>query len=239
MCNLSWRFGAAALACVAMASPASAYVVGDNLLGNGDFETVDGRVGLVNGNTLDALSGSGKTSWDVYETLPGGWQTAGGFGIEVQSTGTITNFEPHSADHYVELDSEPKNGQSNSRMEQQLTLDAGAYEFSFYYSPRTQDVGTNGIAYFIETNILDGEVTGPDATQNTDVGSWTLIRHVFEIAADGTEVTVGFAATGEQDTLGGFVDTVRISQIPLPAAGWFLLAAAGGLLAAGRARRAA
>ena len=80
---------------------------------NGDFETVDGRTGITGGNSdgdrLDSLAGkSGGASWDVYETLPGGWYSrdTGAAGIEIQTNNTVGGIKAHSGSHYVELDSE-------------------------------------------------------------------------------------------------------------------------------------
>ncbi len=235
MCYGPWRFGATAAACVLFAVPALAYVADGNLLQNGDFEDLDGREGMRNGHQLDALHQA--SSWDVYYDLPGGWTTVDGMGVEVQTSGTLSTIGAYSGAHYIELDSAPRFGATNSTIEQSLTLDPGDYEFSFYYSPRGQDVRTNGIEYYIVSDILVNEVTGPSATSGTSVGSWTRISHLFKIT-ETQSVTVGFSATGWEDALGGFIDGVRISAIPLPAAGWLLLAAAGGLVAAGRARRA-
>ena len=101
-------------------------------------------------------------------------------------------------------------------MAQDIVLDAGRYLLEFYYSPRNSDVGSNGISYEVNNGtVLAGSVTGPSAT--TSVGVWTLISDIFQIGADGTPVTLAFSATGTANTLGGFIDNIKITPVPLPA----------------------
>lgn len=191
---------------------------------NGDFEDVSSStpsVGLVNGNALSDLAGSsGRRSWDVYTSLPG-WRTGSGAGIEVQSNGTLGSIDAHSGQHYIELDSHPR-GNSNSSMEQDVTLGVGSYELSFWYSPRNSQTDSNGIDYSISDGLLAGSISGPGTIpQVTSVGDWSLVtaRFMVDVAGD---YTLSFAATGRQNTLGGFVDTVSIAAVPLPAAGLLL-----------------
>ena len=80
----------------------------DNLILNGSFEIVDGRLGTIHGHALDEIGSSG--SWDVYESLPnvtGGsgvsWYVDGTAGIEIQYTGLVVDAQ--DGDLYIELDS--------------------------------------------------------------------------------------------------------------------------------------
>ena len=213
-----------------IAAPASALVI------NGDFEDVSSSTpgtGLQNGAALGNLATGPGASWDVYSSLPG-WTTATGRGIEIQTNRTLGSINSHNGgQHYVELDSH--GASSNSSMEQSLTLAAGLYEFSFYFSPRTSNAASNGIDYSIDGDTtITGNITGPG--NGTQVGQWTQVVELFSIAADDTLVTMTLAATGNQDSLGGFVDSVSLSRIgdpvapavPLPATALLLLGALGG-----------
>ncbi len=210
-------FGAAAVA-VLSAAPAFAAVV------NGGFEAVDGSAGLVRGVALDALSGS---QWEVYAAIPG-WVSTSGYGIEVQR-GTV--IAPHGGNAYVELDSHPYRGgtgPTNSAMSQNLgALALGVYELTFHYSPRTSDATSMTIDFGVS-----GGATLADSVGYADgaVGSWTAITRRFEVTG-AADVILSFAAKGRADQLGGFIDDVSVSAapIPLPAAGWLLLAGVAGL----------
>ena len=219
---------AAALICV-LAVPASAAVVT-----NGDFEDTSSSTpghGLVNGQELNSLNVGGGATWDVYRSIPG-WTTEAGAGIEVQTNRTLSSIDAHSGSHYIELDSHPRST-SNSTMKQMLSLAAGVYDLTFFYSPRNSDVNTNGIAYSVvnhaNSNILLGAVSGPSATQGTKVGSWTKVSGRFTVGVNDSPLLLKFAATGTKDTLGGFIDSVSISAVPVPAGLPLLMSAMAGL----------
>ncbi len=212
--------GSAALALAIVGSAAAAPVV------NGSFEDTSSSnpaFGLVNGNSLGSLAGgSGTGSWDVFTSIPG-WTTTSGAGIEVQTNPTLGSINAQEGVHYVELDSHPS-ANSNSTMQQVINLAAGKYRLDFWYSPRNTDVGSNGIAYSVAN--LTSSVTGPSAT--TDVGVWTLITGLF--TTDGVlPVTLSFSATGDENTLGGFIDNISITAVPIPPAALLLFGALGGL----------
>jgi hypothetical protein len=205
-----------------LAAPASAATI----VINGSFEDgVPGNTpGLNNGATFANMPTSGP-SWDRWTAI-NGWTTASGPGIEIQSNRTLGSIDAHSGSYYVELDS---NG--NSRMVQSVALAAGDYVLSFWYSPRTNVAGTNGISWQVGS-LAAGSVV------NTAVGIWTQITTTFTVASAGS-YALSFAAIGTSDSFGGFVDSVSIdpAPIPVPAAG-FLLAGALGALAL-RRRKAA
>jgi len=229
MTSMVRTLGLAAVA-LAVALPASA-----NLIGNGDFEIVDGRIGDVRGKALDSLS-TGR--WDVYGTLPGGWYTSAGRGIEVQYDGVVV--PAFSGNHYVELDSHPRPG-SNSTMSLDLLLGGGDYLLEFAYRPRTEDLGDNGIAVEFagsEVAVIDGfRAPGTD---------WEVISVALDDVAAGP-VTLSFSAFGRENTLGGLLDGIsltggvdgnpnEIPGTPTPEPGAALVFAAG-LCVLGRARR--
>ena len=210
---------------------------------NGSFEVVDGRLGLTGGGSdgdpLNSLaSGTGSGSWDVYDEIPG-WTTIAGFGIEVQTNSTLSSIDAYDGEHYVELDSENDGSNtSNSGMRQQFILGPGTYELSFQYSPRTGDIGSNGIGYSLfNGTLLVGGITGPHVSNGTAVGFWTEVRERFTVTEEHL-YTLQFNADGTNDELGGFGDAISISAVPLPASALLLLAGLGGLGAVARRKKA-
>lgn len=212
-----------------VAGPANAMII------NGDFEDVTtlDPTGLVKGNQLSNLATAGS-SWDVFDEISG-WKTASGAGIEVQTNRTLGTIDAHSGQHYIELDSHPRSN-SNSSMEQEVSLGAGTYALSFWYSPRTTNSGSNGIDYSVGGGLLSGSVTGPGSSPATSVGAWTLIRALFQVQNAG-DYTLTFAAAGRQDSYGGLIDTVKLTAVPVPAAGLLLPVGLGLLGFASRRRK--
>lgn len=203
-------FAAFVVAGLFWALPASAVTVV-----NGDFEDVSSSapgLGLANGNAIGALAGgSGKQSWDVYTKLPG-WTTVFGPGIEVQTKNTVGQIDPHSGDYYIELDSHTQPN-SDTRMEQNLGfLSEGAYKLSFFYSPRTDSATSNTIDF----DVMAGALLFSDSVTRSDgtVGVWTEIVRTFIVPQGGADATLGFAANIDNNTLGGFLDTISLSALP-------------------------
>jgi hypothetical protein len=209
------------------------------LLTNGDFETVDGRFGVTTGDSdgqaLNSLAGaSGGASWDVFAALPGGWYSTTGAGIEVHTKNTLGSADPHSGNHYIELDSEKASGVvSNSDMRQDLgTLQRGRYDLSFWYRPRTGQGATDGILVELLGTGLSWTAAGTDATR------WVEYVLSFVIAPGTGPVSLSFMATGAADELGGFIDTVSLTPSPVPLPAPVLLLVAG-LASLGLLRRRA
>jgi hypothetical protein len=174
-----------------------------NLITNGDFETLDSRVGLVNGRRLNNLTPS---RWDVYGSLPG-WSTLSGRGIEVQATGVVVSA--HSGNHYIELDSHPNgslSGSTNSAMYQDVLLGTGQYELSFFYRPRTNSLNDNGISLLLNNiNVLS--VDNTSGKQN----AWAQFSTQFTVLTQGVQ-RITFAAGGNANQLGGFLDTISLTK---------------------------
>ena len=219
---------AALLAVVASGSVVQAATI----VQNGSFEDSPGTTGL-NGRAFNSLV-SGAPGWDIFTTVPG-WKATGGAGIEIQTDKAVGQTDALFGEHYVELDSN-----NNSSMHQTLSLTAGRYLLSFWYSPRAlqgnSQAQTNGISYAIAN--LAGSVTGPGGVNGTKVGDWTEITGIFNVGADST-YNLDFAAVGTSDSYGGFIDNVSVAAVPVPAAGLLLVGALGGLAALRRRRAAA
>lgn len=189
--------------------------------------------------------------WRVFDTF-GQFVTTDGAGIEIQRDGTVVNTP--NGKQYVELDSHKGNGgnvnasTSNTSMAAIANLVAGAqHTLTFLYQPRTNRANDNGIA--VSVGSLDTSGASPVFTQSLDLGSvdgqrrtyggWTLITMSFRAGI--TDNAVMFRAFGIENTLGGFLDDVKvhadldnIQQTPLPAGGILL---GTGLIALARRNR--
>ena len=178
-----------------------------NLITNGDFEMLDDRVGNVQGYKLNELNTS-PLQWDVYDALPGGWYSGvDDAGIEVQYDGVVV--PAHSLYHYIELDSHP-GPNSNSSMSQDIMFSEGFYSLSFWYRPRTETEGDNGIDVYFDIDLIY-QVYGVAS----DFPDWQLFTTAGYV--DEGLHTITFSAVGLENTLGGFIDTVAINPVPEPA----------------------
>lgn len=178
---------------------------------------------VVNGSFEDTPDMGGK-SWRVFDSIDG-WNTTSGAGIEIQS-GVVMASQDGS--NHVELDSHGSG--SNSTMAQSIFFKEGTYRLSFYYAPRTNNATSNGIQFAVGDYLL-GSVSGPDGTYARK--QWSLVQADFEVTTGGY-YDLSFSATGRQDTYGGLIDNVSLSEVPLPASAMLLL---GGLAGFGALRR--
>ena len=196
-----------------------------NLLSNGSFEVVDGSIGVRNGIALNALSVGNQ--WDTYKVLPGGWNSDPLLRpVEVQNNTVIA---AQDGSKYIELESDPGNSSFSAISQSFTAAFAGNYLFQFYYAPRTSTPGDNLV------NALVDNVTVTTKSGVTPAG-WTLVSVILGLTA-GTH-SVGFNALGSIDnTLGGFVDNVSVSAVPLPPAALLLTSAIAGIGYIGRRRK--
>ncbi|MEO5615367.1 MAG: VPLPA-CTERM sorting domain-containing protein [Cypionkella sp.] len=211
--TLGAAFTVASLAIGSFASAAT-------IVQNGSFEVDPGVAGDRGLTYTDIAAGTGG-GWDIYDSLPG-W-AADTDGVEVQTKHTIP-LTPFDGDYYVELDTT-----QNSGISQTVTLGVGKYLMSFAYSPRIASVTTNAISYGIDT-LFGSIVNGPGGELGTVIGEWTVITKEFVVTTAG-DYSMFFDATFSSDSLGGFVDNVQIAAVPVPAAGFLLFGALGGLAA--------
>ena len=177
-------------------------------------------------STFDGLQAYG--TWNVHATADG-WTAVAGPGIELQNHVAGDPSTGAATDVFVELDSH-----ANSAMSRTIT-DEGNYVLDFLYSPRP-GVGdlSNGISIFLNGNLLD-----PPGNLSAVGGGntmWSAYSTSFHATA-GSILT--FAATGTNDSLGGYVDNIKLSTgaVPEPATWAMMIFGFGGVGAAIRRRR--
>ena len=189
------------------------------ILQNGSFEDSTGNSkGLVNRVTFNQLLTS-NYSWDTWKTIDK-WKNVSGPGVEVQTDRTLSTIDAQDGDYYIELDST-----ANSSISQKVQLSQGTYLLSFWYSPRTALALTNTITYNLG-RVVSGQIT--NGVNGARVGVWVEVKALFSIKSKGN-YDLTFAAAGLSDGYGGLIDNVSIETVPLPATGFGLFAALGGL----------
>ncbi len=214
-----------------LAGPVQAATVS---VANSSFEqgTAGRPRGFTNNLTFGQL-GTSSPGWDVYNGLAG-WTVSGGGGnkVEVQSNNSSL-IDAVDGNYYLSLDA---GGGRNSTITQQVTIAAGTYILSFWYSPESALVATNTIGYNLG-NLVSGSVT--TGTNGAQVGIWTEVRQKFTVLT-GATFGLSFAALGAADGVGGYIDNIGISvaAVPVPASGVVLLSAVGALFGLRRRRKA-
>ncbi len=168
---------------------------------------------ILNGDFEDMQLGG--HSWGVFDSIPG-WETTMGGGIEIQRN-TVVNAQ--SGNQYIELDTF-----QNSALTQSLNLNAGAnYLLSFYYLPRTNG-GNNDNGVGIYWDLFGGDFASFDPMNEIlridnltlrDMPSWT--EYTILLEAPGDLMALSFAGLGASNSLGGFIDNVRLQAVPEPA----------------------
>ncbi len=171
--------------------------------------------------------------WDTYNGLQG-WTISGGGGnrVEIHSDASL-RLDAYSGDYLISLDAGTGR---NSTITQAVSMAAGTYILSFWYSPESTWSATNTITYNLG-NVVNGLVTV--GTAGARVGIWTEITTRFSLPSS-TTMNLSFAATGAADGVGGLIDDIGIvTTVPVPAAGFVLLGGLGLLGCLRRRNRAA
>lgn len=204
---------------------------------------VGSTLSAANAGTIffDSFEEPDVARWSVFQTV-GTWSSIAGTGIEIQN-GRALGVDTFHGDQYVELDSDSRKGgisspNTNSTMLTELDFMPGQqYEISFAYRPRTNQGGDdNGIQLFAGdydgTELVSEMILASVSETLMDQPGWTMVSVVFTAMADTN--AFGFRAFGKDNSLGGFIDAVSVSAVPVPAAA---LLFGSGLAAFGAARR--
>ncbi|MBQ4810368.1 DUF642 domain-containing protein [Pseudoalteromonas luteoviolacea] len=137
-----------------------------------------------------------KSKWTLLSTVTG-WQRAGAkFEIQTSRLGIIN---AQDGNQYIELDST-----ANHSVFQTVATEAGkTYEVSFYYSPRV--IGNN------QTNKVDVKWNGTTVLNlNATQRGWQSFTLSLEATSSSSELR--FTGAGTNDSLGGFIDNVVVTE---------------------------
>lgn len=200
---------------------------------NGGFETApNGNApGSTNGLRFNQLNTTG-VGWDTFNTFSGWTKTVGGGRVQIQSDHSAA-IDAHSGDYFIGLDGGPGR---NAGISQNVTLAAGSYFLSFWFSPASALVPTNTIGYNLGTLVSGQASVGTNGAQ---VGTWVNIRQRFTVLS-GASYSLQFAALNTADGVGGFIDDVSIvTTTPVPAGGVALITGLAALAGLKRRRRTA
>ncbi len=196
---------------------------------------------------FDSFEAPDVADWAVFAVAGDGadWTTEFGTGIEIQDE-SLGITDAYDGEQYVELDSDFDRGGdagasgTNSGMGAMIPFVEGkTYEISFAYKPRTDVADDNIIALYALTYGGGGGVSGDlllTVNETTSTLSDWMVYSVTYTALAGVN-GIGFAAEGLETSLGGFIDAVSVSEVPLPAALPLFLAGVAGFGFAGRRKR--
>lgn len=192
---------------------------------------------IQNGSFEDPAKSS--DGWDVLPSMTG-WSATNG--IERRRGSTVDNVHATDGAQYIELDTDKINGvmpsSTNTSIWQEVTLTAGTYRLSFDYASRTGDSSSDMRVQFgtlidnIGTlnNLIINDLTSGQRTAN----QWNTITKDITVA--GGAITLKFTAEGAANQYGAYLDNVKLTAVPVPAALPLFGSALLGLVFAGRRR---
>jgi len=157
---------------------------------------------IVNGSFEEPNIASG--SFSIFPSI-GGWTTTFGPGIEIQDN---VAGSPFLGAQHVELDST-----ANSGMAQTIATALGTtYHLSFAYSARPGiTAADNGIDVFFNGGLLATLAANGVGLQNTN---WQVFN--FDVSGAASTSVLEFRATGASNSLGGYLDDVRLEKVSEP-----------------------
>ena len=196
----------------------------------------------------DSFEAPNTNTWSVHQAGVGDngdWFSLSGSGIEIQDESAGVS-KAYDGRQYIELDSDTRRGgvagSTNSSMAASIDFVAGQqYEISFAYKPRTNRENDNGIrlyAFDLDGGVIEDQVLLFEVNETTSsLSNWFVYSVVY--TAQSSFNAIAFEAFGSANRLGGFIDAVRVAEVPLPAALPLFGFGLAGLAAARRRKRAA
>lgn len=175
---------------------------------------------------FDGFESPAEDNWGVYQVAGdnGDWVAVDGAGIEIQDE-SLNITDAFEGEQYVELDSDNSRGglpgDTNSAMAAFVDFVVGqTYEISFAYKPRTNTRDDNIIElYAVNFDGVDviAQLLLATANETTStLSDWTVITVLYTVEQGFNGIA--FAAGGLDNSLGGFIDAVSVSEVPIPAA---------------------
>jgi hypothetical protein len=141
----------------------------------------------------------------LFTSIPG-WSLTTGTFIEIQDH---VAGSPYEGDQFVELDSTGNSGMIQASV---ATVPLQPYTFSFAYSPRPGvAASSNGVDVYFNGALLIALAQSGIGLQNT---LWTPFS--FVVTPTGATSSVEFRASGTSNSLGGYIDDVRLTAVPEP-----------------------
>jgi len=200
---------------------ASTGLANASLLVNGDFDMTADITGTWRHLNLASMT---PHEWEIFDAIPGWTAGADKAGIEIQYNTFVDAYSPN---FYVELDTKGPN--SLSSMYQSVHLGAGNYIISWMYHALTNGADGNGIKGYINksgTSDLIADLGSISKKRSEMSAVWEKIVWNFSITEEG-DYDLWFEAFGIENTLGGFIDSVKLDTAPVPIPSTLLLFSAG------------
>ena len=176
---------------------------------------------------FDSFEQPNTANWAVFQSGVGDngdWTSVSGSGIEIQNE-SLGITDAYDGVQYVELDSDNRRGgvagPTNSAMAANVDFVAGrTYEISFAYKPRTNRADDNGIRLlavaFDGANVTNDDALFEVNETRSSLSDW-MVYSVIYTAQSGFNA-IAFEAFGRDNSVGGFIDAVKVTEVPLPAA---------------------
>ena len=203
---------------------------GDTLLTDWEI-TVKSTANLVSNGSFELPVGSNPAGWDIFQdgTASLDWSVAWEspqttFGdttrpllANIEYHFGVASWLPSEGSQYAELDTDwdgpsgPLNGEPASvRISQNLVTTPGAtYKISFDFSPRPGEGSSNNA---LEVD-WDGAAVDTLSADGTGNGNTAWVTHSYTVTASSALTKIEFADEGTADSLGTFLDNIKVMAV--------------------------